>query len=61
MSDSDEDDVWRKGSGEDGSSESVCDDTAEVVDNYGSVESFFVYGTGTKKTQSGRDLKTPKE
>ncbi len=61
MTDSDEEDARRKGSGDDGSPETVCDDVAEVVDNYGSVESFCVCRRGTKKTQSGHDLKTPKD
>jgi hypothetical protein len=39
---SDEEDTWHKGSGEDGSSESVVDDDTEVVDSYVSTESFFV-------------------
>ena len=59
MTDSDEEDTWSKGSGDDGSSESVCDDDVEVVDIYTSVESFCVCRTGTNKTQSGHDLKTP--
>jgi hypothetical protein len=61
MTDSDEEVVWRKWSGDDGSSESTCDDAAEVVDSYASAESFCVCRRGTKKTQSGHDLKTPKE
>ncbi len=34
---------------------------SEVVDSYASVESFCVCRTGTIKTQSWHDLKTPKE
>jgi hypothetical protein len=61
MTDSDEEDTWRNGSGDDGSPECLCDDVTEVVDNYVSTELFCVCRTGTKKTQSGHDLKTPKE
>ncbi len=39
----------------------MCDDVAEVVDSYVSVESFCVHHRETRKTQAGRDLKTPKE
>ena len=47
-----------------GSPETVCDDVVEVVevvDSYASAESFCVWWRGTRKTQSGHDLKTPKE
>ena len=43
MADSDEEVAWRKGSSDDGSPESACDDAAEVVDIYDSAESFSVY------------------
>ncbi len=61
MTDSDEENAYHNGSGDDGSPERLCDDTPEVVDRYVSAELFCVYQTGTKKTQSGHDLKTPKE
>jgi hypothetical protein len=45
MTDTDEEDTWSKGSGDDGSPESVCDDVVEVVEIYTSVESFCVCRT----------------
>jgi len=61
MTDSDEEDTWCKGSGDNGSSQSVCEDAVDVVDSFTSADSFCVCRTGTKKTQSGHDLKTSKE
>jgi hypothetical protein len=43
MTDSDEEDVWSQGSGDDGSPESVCDDAVEVVDSYVTVWSHFPF------------------
>ena len=50
-----------RGSVVDGSSETVCDDDVEVMDSDVSAESFCVCRRGPRKTQSGHDLKTPKE
>ena len=61
MAESNEEDAWRRGSGDDGSPETACDDAAEAVDSYASAESFCVCRRGTRKTQAGHDLKTPKE
>ena len=50
---SDEEDACHKGSGEDGSPESSCDDDEEVVDNYVS-RSHFVF-TGQERSKHSLD------
>jgi hypothetical protein len=43
MTDSAEEDAWRRGSGDDGPPETGCDDPVQVVDSCDSAESFCVF------------------